>query len=84
MKVCVHCFNDLELKQFIVSNFRFKGRCDYCEEDSNSELIEIGELLDFFAEFIQIFKFNATGISLAQKIQKDWNLFSREKDEREF
>lgn len=78
MKVCVHCFNDLELKQFIVSNSDEKGQCDYCEEDSNSELIEIGELLDFFAEFIQIFKYNATGISLAQRIQKDWNLFSGE------
>lgn len=78
MKICVHCFNDLELKQFIVSNSSEKGKCDYCEDGSNSELIEIGELLDFFAEFIQIFKFSATGIPLAQKIQKDWNLFSGE------
>lgn len=78
MKVCVHCFNDLELKQFILSNSKEKGQCDYCKEDSNSELIEIGELLDFFAEFIQIFKFSATGVPLAQKIQKDWNLFSSE------
>lgn len=78
MKVCVHCFNDLELKRFIVSNSDDKGQCDYCEEDSSSELIEIGELLDFFAEFIRIFKFSDTGIPLAQMIQKDWDLFSSE------
>jgi len=86
MKVCVHCFNDLELKQFIVSNFRFKGRCDYCEEDSNSELIEIGELLDFFAEFIQIFnlmplefrwlkRYKKTGISFPGKRMKESSEF---------
>lgn len=78
MKVCAHCFNDLELKQFIVSNSNETGKCDYCEDDSNAELIEIGELLDFFAEFTQIFKYSNTGIPLAQKIQKDWNLFSGE------
>jgi hypothetical protein len=78
MKVCVHCFNDLELKQFILSNSKEKGQCDYCKKNSNSELIEVGELLDFFAEFIQIFKFSVTGVPLAQKIQKDWNLFSSE------
>ncbi|MDD3123840.1 MAG: RES domain-containing protein [Candidatus Izemoplasmatales bacterium] len=78
MKVCVHCFNDLELKQFIVSNSIEKGKCDYCENGLNSELIEIDELLDFFAEFIQIFKSSAIGIPLAQMIQKDWDLFSGE------
>lgn len=78
MKVCVHCFNDLEIKQFIVSNSNEKGKCDYCEDGSSTVLIEIGELLDFFAEFIKIFKYSATGIPLAQKIQKEWNLFSGE------
>lgn len=76
MKVCVNCFNDTEIKQFIVSNSNEEGKCDYCDDGSNSLLIEIGELLDFFAEFIKIFKSSATGIPLAQKIQNEWNLFS--------
>lgn len=78
MKVCVHCFNDLELKQFIVTNSDKKGKCDYCNDGINSELIEISELLDFFAEFIEIFKFDSKGIPLVQKIQNEWNLFSGE------
>lgn len=78
MKVCVHCFNDIEIKQFIVTNSKEKGQCDYCNDGINSELIDISELLDFFAEFIQIFKFDPSGIPLVQKIQNDWNLFSGE------
>jgi hypothetical protein len=78
MKVCVHCFNDIEIKQFIVTNSKENGQCDYCNDGINSELIEISELLDFFAEFIQIFKFEPAGIPLVQKIQNDWNLFSGE------
>lgn len=78
MKVCVHCFNDLEIKQFIISNSTENGSCDFCDEACNSALIEVGELLDFFAEFIQLFKLSATGLPLSQLIQKDWNLFSSE------
>lgn len=76
MKVCVHCFNDLELQQFIKVNSTEKGKCDYCSDGLNSELIEIGELLDFFAEFIGIFKYDSQGASLVNLIQTDWNLFS--------
>ena len=47
MKVCVHCFNDIELKQFIVSNSNEKGKCDYCSNGIYSELLEVGELLDY-------------------------------------
>jgi len=78
MKVCVLCFNDLELKRFIVSNSNEKGKCDYCSDGINSELLEVDELLDFFAEFIQIFKIDPNGIPLIKLIQNDWNLFSTE------
>jgi hypothetical protein len=76
MKVCVHCFNDLELKRYIVSNSEEKGKCDYCSDGINSELLDVGELLDFFAEFIKIFKIDDNGVTLVELIQKDWNLFS--------
>jgi hypothetical protein len=75
MKVCAHCFNDIELKQFIVSNSVDKGRCDYCSEDIDTEILEIDDLLDFFTEFFGIFKEDAKGIPLSELIQKDWNLF---------
>jgi hypothetical protein len=79
MKVCVNCFNDLELKQFIFTNSHEKGKCDYCSS-KNSELLQIDELLDFFAEFIQIFKLDTNGIPLVELIQKDWYLFTSETD----
>jgi hypothetical protein len=67
-------------KQFIISESNEKGRCDYCSEGINTELLEVGELLDFFSEFISIFKIQPTeqGIPLVKLIQKDWNLFSCE------
>ncbi|MGE0076271.1 MAG: RES domain-containing protein [Bacteroidales bacterium] len=76
MKVCVHCFNDIELKQFIQVEATEKGRCDYCSNGEEAELVLIDELLDFFSEFINIFKLDDRGISLNQLIQKDWELFS--------
>ena len=76
MRICVNCFNDLELKQFIISNSNEKGQCDYCSEGIYSELLEVGELLDFFAEFIGIFELDENGKPLVELIQSDWNLFS--------
>jgi len=80
MKVCVHCFNDLELKQFIISNSVEKGRCDSCSDGLVSELLDIKELLDFFAEIIKIYKIVDKGIPLVELIQHDWNLFSDKSD----
>lgn len=76
MKVCIDCFNDLELKQYIFSNSVEKGKCDYCNEGINSELLEVDELLDFFADFIGVFSLDEKGIPLVDLIQNDWNLFS--------
>lgn len=77
MKVCQYCFNDFELKRFIVSESEEKGKCDYCSEGFNTELLEVGELLDFFSEFIGVFKIDTSeaGLPLVKIIQKDWNLF---------
>jgi len=78
MKVCIHCFNDLELRQFILTNSTEKGKCDYCADSPDTELLDIGELLDFFAEFIAIFKIDPKGIAFSDLIQNDWNLFAGE------
>ena len=76
MKVCIHCFNDIELRQFIVSNSVEKGTCDYCRDAVDSELLDIEEILDFFAEFIEIFKEESNGMPLLELIHNDWDLFS--------
>jgi len=78
MKVCIHCFNDEELKQFIITNSTENGKCDYCNDGTNTDLLDIGELLDFFAEFIAIFKIDPKGIAFSKLIQNDWNLFAGE------
>jgi len=78
MKVCIHCFNDEELKRFIISNSTGKGKCDYCVDSIDAELLDVDELLDFFAEFIAIFKIDSQGMALTKLIQNDWNLFPDE------
>jgi len=76
MKVCPGCFNDLELKSYIDSNYSEVGVCDFCTSSSEFKTIDIEELLDFFAEFLEIFKPDLDGIPLIDIIESDWNLFS--------
>lgn len=76
MKVCTNCFNDFELKSFIESNSCENGRCDYCAGEQDSVLLDIEELLDFFAEFIEVFEEKSDGKPLIQLIKEDWDLFS--------
>jgi hypothetical protein len=76
MKVCTCCFNDEELKAYVLTNSTEKGKCEYCCNGLNSDLIEVDELLDFFETFINVFKSDESGISLIELIQKDWNLFA--------
>jgi hypothetical protein len=81
MKVCSCCFNDQEIIQFITTNSKEKGKCEYCSFDS--DLIDIEELSDFFASLFSIYKEAENGIPLAQLVQKDWNLFSHKQAELE-
>ena len=74
MKICACCFNDVELKQFIISSAKEKADCQYC--GSNSESIDISELLDFFFDFFSVFSKDDKGITLSELILQDWNLFS--------
>jgi hypothetical protein len=80
MKVCSHCFSDIELKQFIQVNSKEIGDCNFCKKGINVELLDIEELLDFFAEFIGIFTPDQNGTSLPELIQSDWELFSTDID----
>jgi len=74
MKIHACCFNDEEIKQFIISSSSQKEECVNC--GSIAEYIEIEELLDFFCDFFSIFTKNDNGIPLYELIQQDWNIFS--------
>ena len=50
MNVCASCFNDIELKSFIETHSKDKGRCDFCY-DNDVEVVDLYELRDFFSEF---------------------------------
>ncbi|GHT12524.1 hypothetical protein FACS189426_16020 [Bacteroidia bacterium] len=76
MKVCSCCFNDQEIAQFIKTNSKEKGKCGYCSSDS--DLLDIDELADFFASLLSIYKEATDGMPLTQLVQKDWELFSNE------
>ena len=78
MRVCDQCFNDDEIKRFILSESNHEGTCDCC--DQNGHLVEIAELLDFFLEFVSIFKLDEFGgRPLINIVQEDWDIFSSHK-----
>lgn len=75
MKVCDCCFHDEEIKRFITSMSTEFGICECCSEEGN--LIDVNEILDFFSEFISIFKHDEVeGKPLIEIIQNDWDIFS--------
>lgn len=75
MKVCPNCFNDIELKSFVSTNSNEKAICDYCK-GTETDIIDLGDLLDFFTEFFNIFKCDDSGEPLDYLINKDWRIFS--------
>jgi len=72
--VCNKCFEDKELKGFILSQKKI-GKCSFCQSEFE-EIIAIEELLDFFKELFENFQPIKQGKSLISIIQKNWNLFS--------
>ena len=74
MKVCACCFNDEEIREFINSEGKETAYCDCCGQNSN--VIDLTELSDFFTDLLGLFVKNDNGISLINRIQKDWNIFS--------
>jgi hypothetical protein len=77
MNVCVNCFQDSELKKFVESS-SVSGKCDFCSDDLDIEILSLEELLDFFAEFLNIFQEKEESTSLIEIIDRDWKLFSSE------
>ncbi len=78
MNICANCFNDVEIKQFIIINSKVKDHCDFCSKSIETSVLDITELLDFFSELINIFKKDLSGQPICKVIQDDWNLFSSE------
>lgn len=74
MKVCVSCFNDLEIKSFISSSTDI-GDCDTCLSKGQHQ-IDVVELFDFLQGVIDNFKTNLTGDTFINKLQSNWNLFA--------
>jgi len=76
MKVCSKCFNDVELKSYISTNFSEVSECSYCKGGVSVELIDFNEISDFFSTFIDIFQEDTDGKPLFELIKDDWDLFS--------
>ncbi|MUP37737.1 RES family NAD+ phosphorylase [Labilibaculum euxinus] len=80
MKVCAHCFKDKELQSFIIASSTEIGQCNYCTDGTDTETIEIDELLDFFTELFNLFEKTEENQNILDLIQQDWKLFSDEVD----
>ena len=76
MFLCSNCFSDFEIKSHINSLSTEKGECIYCGE-KDVPILAVDELLDFFEELFSLYKEDASGITLIDNIENDWNLFSR-------
>lgn len=74
MNVCANCFNDEEIKQFIITSSNATAACDCCGQ--TSAVVDLNELSDFFIEFLGLFVKEDEGTDLVELIRKDWNLFS--------
>lgn len=73
MNICANCFNDEEIKQFIITSSTARTECDCCGQEC--ETIDLNEISDFFIEFLGLFVKDSNGTELVQLIQKDWNIF---------
>ncbi len=78
MKVCTNCFSDLEVIGLIQS-FDEVGICDACDSNK-SNVMELGELFDFFQELIDNFQMKEGGMPLNKNIQDTWALFSSQQN----
>lgn len=78
MEVCSNCFDDLELKEFVITNSKKKGQCDFCiSTNEPTALVPLAELLDFFTGFLEIFEEDkSSGIPLNKILLDEWNVFN--------
>lgn len=73
MLVCDCCFNDREMQIEICNEASGVGVCECCNQYSS--LVNIEHFSDFFKSILSLFEPNNDGHTIAEIIQKDWNLF---------
>ena len=75
MKICDDCFNDVELKGFIVSQNQI-GKCDICDK-FEAFIIDIHEIFDFIKSLMSNFQVDeySNNTPLVKFIQKHWSFF---------
>lgn len=73
--ICKDCFEDREIKGFIISQGKVSS-CNFCNSN-DKEAILANEILDFFEELFSNIEIDNSknGIALCSLIQADWSLF---------
>jgi hypothetical protein len=83
MNCCINCFEDQELKGFIISNSTRKANCDYCNS-KNVALVDPREFQEMFMLLLDIYKpvektdkDDINPALLHEKVQANWSIFSQ-------
>lgn len=76
MNCSTECFNDVELKGFINSNYNSVGNCDFSQV-TDKPLVDVLELQGMFISLFDIYSVDSTGKNLEQALQDDWNIFNK-------
>src|SRR5690554_5971856 len=78
MKICVECFDDVELKGFIESQSQ-TGSCDACKS-CDTFTIDIDDILDFLKSLLSNFQIDehSNNTPLVKLIQQYWSFFRSE------
>lgn len=75
MKICAHCFDDNEIRQFILSSSSESASCECC--GITDRVVDLDLLYDFFTEFVGLYcPDDSASYSLVDAIQNDWNIFA--------
>lgn len=73
---CPRCFDDRGLEKQVIPTFsNHTGTCSYCESE-NVSLVTPGLLRDVFETLLSIYAEDASGITFAECLKQDWELFS--------
>lgn len=75
MNVCPNCFDDIEIQSFISSNSSSQNKCNFCNS-LNVPVLGLGDFLDFFGDFFNMFVTDESGEPLTYIINRDWKIFS--------
>lgn len=78
MRCCASCFGDRDLAEIISARSSEVGTCSYCLSE-NADLVEPGQLANYFNLLIAIYEPDAAGKLLVEWFRSDWNLFEHER-----